>query len=171
MNIKYEKLSVVGKVWTLAQTLGAGITDNKNTYVLSAIRKLDELNKSLEVDASMTVNETIDNIVEHAIALKENYMDLKKVDTRFVDNEDIISQIWYNRLLLDAFKFKLKNKMLTEKEEDELDKIYNTIRHIFIVELKEKRFSSKERRDLFKIKEEIEDVIIKFKNAIKHNLI
>lgn len=167
MNVKYKELSVIGKVWTLAQTLSAGITENKKAYILAAVRKLNELNNSIEIDASMAVNETIDSIVDHATALKENFLDLIESDTDFVDNEDIISQIWYNRLLLDSFKYKWKNNLLTEADEMELEEIYKTLKSIYVVELKEKRLSGKERADLFKINEEVENFKIKFDTLVR----
>lgn len=172
MNIKYEKLSVVGKVWTLAQTLGAGTLTDKKGYVLSAVKNLEELSASYEVDASMTVNETICTILDHAQAIKEKFFNKQaKVDTEFVHNDDIISDIWANSILLINLKYKFKNKQLSEEDINLIEELYNNVRHIFIVELVEKRLESKEKRDLFKIKEEVEDFKIKVENAIKHNLI
>jgi len=52
-----------------------------------------------------------------------------------------------------------------------LDEIYCEIKHIWIKDLKKKKLSGKERRDLFKIKKEIEDLKIKIEKRVDRNQI
>jgi hypothetical protein len=51
----------------------------------------------------------------------------------------------------------------------QLKEFFSKISQIYFKDLKTKQLESKERRDLFKIREEIEDVKIALDKKIKHN--
>ncbi len=166
MNIKYKQLSVIGKVWTLAETFSAGIIDNKNAYVNSTLKHIEELMSDENAKISSAVYEnSFESIFENATDIWCGSESVTSVD------DSIVSIIWKNRLEFDQIKRNVKESCLTNVNKMILLDIYLEIKHIWIKDLKEKKLSSQERRDLFKIKEEIEDLKIKIENRINRNQI
>ena len=166
MNLKYKQLSVIGKVWVLAEMFNAGIRDDKNSYILATIKHIEDLIKDEETRSSNAVCENsfeimLDNISE--ICDGNNKIEFS--------NNGIVSQVWKARFDLDEIKRRLKQNYLKNDDTEKLNEIYLEIRKIWIKDLKEKKLSGKERRDLFKIKEEIEDVKIKIENRINRDQI
>lgn len=164
MNVEYKELSVVGKVWSLAELINAGIRDKKKSYILAAVRKVEALNDSEEIDASMAVDETIDNIVEHINSLKKKYIDHEDCDVTFVSDDSIASQIWKNRFMFDKIRNNMKIKDLSKVDKESLDKVFSNINRLYIQELKMKNLSGIERKDLFKIRHEILSMKTKYEN-------
>ena len=166
MNIKYNQLSVIGKIWTLAQTFSAGIIDDKNAYINSVLNHLEDLIKDVNANNSSAVDEnSFESIFENATDIWCGSESITSVD------DGIVSTIWKNRLEYDQIKRKAKENFLTKADKLQLMDLYLEIKHIWIKDLKERKLSSLERRDIFKIKEEIEDLKIKIENRINRNQI
>lgn len=168
MNIKYDELSVIGKVWTIAEMFCAGVKDNKKSYVLATIRRLNELNADENAKTSKAVFEnTMLQIIENT----ERYKFDNILTVEDIDDESIVSRVWCCRLKFDKIKWQIKNDNLTQEAIETLNSIFYEIRRFWVSDLKFKVLESKERRDLFKIKEEIEDLKIKIENRVKRNQI
>lgn len=161
MNIKYNKLSVIGKVWSLAELYNAGIRDDKKPYVDAAIRKLEELESDSNSTSFAIGEKSISNILRH----------IMKETEEFVDDGTLVSSLWYNRAWLDDVKSRIKNNQIEDSDLAVLQDIYLEIKRFYVKNLKEKKFSSKEKQDLFKIKEEILNLKNKIENRVERNQI
>lgn len=162
MNIKYKQLSVIGKIWTIADMFYAGIRDDKNAYVLATLRRLEELDNDEEIINSNAVQE---NTISKLIDCVETKQDL------VFDDESIISKVWSFHIEINNIKARVKTDRLMSEDVLTLNKIHSQIKGFWVRDLKQKNLSSKERRDLFKIVEEIEDLKIKIENRINRNQI
>ena len=172
MNIEYKELSLVGKVWSLAELFNAGLRDGNKSYILAALKKLEEIKNDEVLMSSKAVGEnTVDNIIENAKAMKAVIIDGEDAETDFEYDASVISSIWLNRIFLDGFKFKVRNNTLQMCDADEINKVYSAIRSLYVYEIKNKTLSGNERADIFKIMKEIEAVKIKFDKRVRNGQI
>ena len=172
MNTKYNQLSIIGKVWTIGELFNTGIYDNNTAYIKSSFKKLGELNSNPNVLNYVSMKDTtLENIINNAFAIKQKQVDDMDVDTAFVDDGSIVSAIWYNKQLLDYFKMKMKENSLTSRDLKILTNIYYAIRRIYVNELKSKQLSSKERCELFKINEQVNNLKLKIESRVSKNQI
>ncbi|MBO5954888.1 MAG: hypothetical protein J6Q13_02850 [Clostridia bacterium] len=172
MNIKYKYLSVIGKVWTIAEILFAGIREEKEKWIVSALDKLEGLREDETIQNSKALNEkTIDQLIENARTQKQIMLEEQTLGGLTSDGGSVVETIWFNRIEFDEIKRRIKNDGLLEEDLLSLNQIYREIKAIWIKDLKEKQLSSKERSDLFKIKEEIEDLKIKIEKRVERNQI
>lgn len=171
MNIKYKDLSVIGKIWTIAEMFHAGLRDNKNAYIVATFRKLEELLYDQEAQTSKAVlSGSIENIIASAEIQKELIWG-ETENAKLYDYGSIVELIWFNRIAFDAIKRRIKDDSMLGEDLAILDAIYREIKGLWVSDLKAKQLRSEERRDLFKIKEEIEDLKIKIENKVKRNQI
>lgn len=166
MNIKFEKLSAIGKVWSIRELLDKGIFEKDGKSVEAAVHKLDHFLSELENSNSNETYKQDGEIIRHSAYViafeyfKRPYQDDEEV---IVEINGILSKIWAYRGMLDELKYGLKTNFNAENEElPSIIDIENAINKIYYTELKEKALSGKDRQDLFKIKEEVEDVKIKY---------
>lgn len=172
MNIKYKDLSVIGKVWTIAEVLFAGIREEKEKWVISAFDKLEGLRQDETIQQSNALNNiTIEQLIENARTDKQLLLGEQLTGGMSSDGGSIVETIWFDRIELDEIKTRIKNDSLTDEDLISLNEIYCEIKHIWVKDLKEKKLRGKERRDLFKIKEEIEDLKIKIEKRVDRNQI
>ena len=169
MNIKYDKLSIIGKIWTIGELLNMGIYENKQAYMKAVFRKLSELNDNPNIfNYRSMLDSTLENIIHNAFAMKQRFVDNIDVSVDFMDDGSIVSAIWFNRQLFDYFKLQLKENNVSLNDIKLLNDAYLAIRRIYAYELKNKQLCSKERVELFKIFKEIEDFKIKVELKLKH---
>ena len=69
MNIKYQELSVIGKVWSIAELLYVGLRDNNKKYVEVAFSKLQSLNAE-DIQSKAIFQHSITNLMDHANTYK-----------------------------------------------------------------------------------------------------
>ena len=171
MNIKYKELSIIGKIWSVAELLQAGIRDKKDAYIISAFKKITILQNNQEILISNAIdNDTMNNIMEHAT----DVLHKSKFKDKFIEfNNDgsVVSRVWFCKIELDRLKEIIKNNTLLSNDILALNSIYSEIKGLWIADLKIRQLSSKERRDLFKIKEEIEDLKIRIEKRTERNQI
>ena len=166
MNIKYEKLSIVGKIWSIRELLDKGLFENDGKQVFVAIKKIndlmsDETQKTYEIEKLKEDLESIEHFVyRYSIDYFENSKDEEFVDDFKVNGN--ISEIWFLKGELDCLKQRAKSCLETDFDKLLIIEIERRINKIYYTDLKEKKLTGKDRRDLFKIKEEIEDVKIKY---------
>lgn len=172
MNIKYKDLSVIGKVWTIAEILFAGIREEKEKWVVSAFDKLEGLRQDETIQQSNALNNiTIEQLIENARTDKQLLLGERLTGGMSSDGGSIVETIWFDRIEFDEIKTRIKNDSLTDEDLISLNELYYEIRSFWVKDLKEKKLSGKERRDLFKIKEEIEDLKIKIEKRVDRNQI
>ena len=170
MNIKYEKLSSVGKIWSIRELLDKGIYEKDSKSVETAVHKLDHfLNEQENSNNVLESFKQDSEIIRHsAYVLAFEYLKKPQQDDEDVTVEinGIFSKIWAYRGMLDELKYRLKTNINAGNEElPSIIDIEKAINQIYYAELKEKALTGKDRRDLFKIKEEIEDVKIKYNHT------
>ena len=171
MNIKYKDLSIIGKGWSLAELLKAGIRDKKDAYLVSTFKKIRELQDNKELKNSHAVKETtFDNIMIHAT----NILHQSKYPDTYIefDNDgSIASTIWFLKTELDSIKERIKNNRINSEDLPMLNEIYSTIRKFWVTDLKNKELTSQERSDLFKIKKEVETLLLNVEKRAERNQI
>lgn len=153
MNRKYNEMSVVGKIWAIAELYHVGIRACKKSYVNATIRKLEELECKTDSTSFAIGDNSIANILRYITKETEEY----------VDDGTLVSSLWYNRAWLDDVKSRIKNNQIQETDLAILQDIYIEVKRFYVKNLKEKKFSSQEKQDLFKIKEEV----LNLKNKIE----
>ena len=175
---------------TIYHTLhGAEMQDllkkNKDEAIFLIDDEDDQVDSDNEIDSSVIVISNGENIVPGEELKNSNATHENSLESIFENATDIwcgsesitsvddsiISKVWKNRIEFDQIKRRVKDDCLTKADHSQLLEIYFEIRRIWIKDLKEKKLSSSERRDLFKIKEEIEDLKIKIENRISRNQI
>lgn len=172
MNIKYKDLSVIGKVWTIAEILSAGIREENEKWVVSAFDKLEGLRHDETIQQSNALNnKTIELLIENARTDKQLILGERLTGGMSSDGGSVIETVWFDRIEFDEIKTRIKNDSLLEEDLVSLDEIYCEIKRIWVKDIKEKKLNGKERRDLFKIKEEIEDLKIKIEKRVERNQI
>lgn len=160
MNLKYKQLSVIGKAWTIAELYNAGIRYNKKSYIKATMRKLEDLESENINTTSYAIKEnTISNIMQH----------ITKETPEYCNDNSIVSIIWYNRAWLDDIKIKINENTMLSSDVPILEDIYLEIKRLWVADLKSKKLTPRERQDLFEIKEEIKNVVLKLNNLIKHS--
>ena len=170
MNIKFNDLSIVGKIWSIAEMFYIGIRDVKESYIRATFRKLEDLSFDEEIYNSNAVKEhSFECIIDSATKILE--ANSGAGGTKLIHDESLIATVWYDCISFNDIKNKLKNDSLTNQDIESLNQLFLELRRIWIGDLKAKNFSSKERRDLFKIKEEIEDLKLKIETRVKRNQI
>jgi len=171
MNVKYKDLSIIGKVWTIADLFYTGIAIGNKKWVEIAFEKLETIKSDEELQSS---NAALSGSIEQMIAnahIAEQYITGNRDEYDCVDDESIVSRVWFNRIELNQIKQRVKNDALMREDVFLLNEIYAEISHFWVSDLKNKHLTSKERRDLFKIREEIEDLLIKIENRINRDQI
>ena len=169
MNIKYKDLSVIGKIWSLAELLCVGIRDKKSAYTISMFKKLTELRD--EEEPSMAVKQnSFENIMENAtnILHKSKFPDAY---FEFTNDESVISIVWCAKTQLEEIKRRVEKDTLTKEDLTTLNEIYKQVHKCWIIDIKNKILSSKERRDLFKIQLEIKSYKERIEKRADHNQI
>ena len=170
MNLKYKDLSIIGKVWTIAEVLNAGITHNNKKWIVSAVDKFEQIYNDEEIYNSRILNEdALTKILQQVVEIKLTYVDGYEYVDSLQPDDSIICLIWQSRFMLDRIKSNIKHNQVTQEDVEVLDDIFLKISKVYIRDLKQKELQGKERRDLFKIREEIEDVKILLDKKIKHN--
>ena len=104
MNIKYKELSIIGKVWSIAELLKAGIRDKKDAYIISTFKKIKELQNDVSLSLTNAVKTTtMDNIMAHATEILHKS---KFPDTviEFNNDESVTSIVWFAKTELDDIK-------------------------------------------------------------------
>jgi len=169
VNIKYKELSIIGKIWSLAELFAVGIRDNNKKYVDVAISKL----KSLIYDDIVSNAASIDDIknLSHNAKIQKQYIFGGSLTGAYNEDGSIIEAIWFDCLDIHSIKQRVKNDSLMKTDLNKLNDIYYEIYNLWINDLKNKELSSKERRDLFKIKEEIKSYKEKIEKRVEHNQI
>ncbi len=166
MNIKFERLSAVGKIWSLRELLDKGIFEHDGKSVEAAVHKLDHFINEQDVENNIENFEQDCELIRHSayvLAFEYFKRPYQEDEDTTVKINGILSKIWVYRGMLDDFKHGVKTYGLEQNEETPLIfKIEKEINKIYYKELKEKALSGKDRQDLFKIKEEVEDVKIKY---------
>ena len=163
LNVKYEDLSVVGKVWTIREELNKGIINNDAGFIMSANKKLNEI---VEAELYSTIYENdkvtpvanIDNLVENANNIKRKIVDGEDVSIDFEcdDNSNMLSKIWKHRIILDKFRLKLRQHNVSREDFEKFDKAGEKFYNLYRKAYKNKDiYSYKVKRDLFKIYEEL----------------
>ena len=170
MNLKYKDLSIVGKIWSIAEVLNAGIAHNNKKWIVSAVDKFEQIYNDEEMYNFHILNEdTLTKILQQVIEIKLTYLDgYKFVDSLQVD-DSIICLVWQSRFQLDGIKQNIKHNQVKNEDVELLDIVLSKISKVYFEDLKQKKLQGKERRDLFKIREEIIDVKIAMDKKIKHN--
>ncbi len=170
LNVKYEDLSVVGKVWTIREELNKGIINNDAGFIMSANKKLNEIVENklystiYENDKAISLADIAD-LVENAKNIKKRYVDGEEVSTYFQikKNANILLKIWKCREILDHFKFMLKKSDQTKEDVVEFEKMTDEIYKLYRKSHKEQEIS-KVKRDFYKIYIEVVDAHIKYEN-------
>ena len=162
MKAKYKELSLIGKVWALAELYNTGVGCDKKSYVEAAIRKLEALDADEKYLSSLATQEkSISNILSF----------ITRETEEFVDDGSLVSSLWYNRAWLDDVKTRIRNNKIEDSDMAVLQDIYIEFKRFCVKDLKEKQLSSKERRELFEIKGELNNLIVNLNNRIKHSQI
>lgn len=165
MNIKYEKLSIIGKIWSIRELLDKGLLEKDGKQVFSAIKKIDTLinDESIKDSGIECVEQDLELIEDNVYQNSIEYFDKRKKEIiEPFEINGIISAIWFLKGELDCLKQRAKSCEQTDSDKQLILEIERKVNQIYYTELKEKKMSGKVRRDLFKIKEEIEDVKIKY---------
>ena len=116
MNIKYKDLSVIGKVWTIAEVLFAGIREEKEKWVISAFDKLEGLRQDETIQLSNALNNiTIEKLIENARTDKQLILGERLTGGMSSDGGSIVETIWFDRIELDEIKTRIKNDSLTDE--------------------------------------------------------
>ena len=170
MNVKYEDLSLVGKVWSLAEVFYAGLCDNKPAYVKSTFRKLEELKLECLSSSNVANESNIENLIDNA-NIQKQFMLGEDVVGDYIDDESVVSMLWFNSIILSGIKRRVKDDSLLYDDLYNLNRIYDEIKGAWIHDLKARELLSIERRDFFKIKEQIEDLKIKIQKRVERNQI
>lgn len=169
MNLKYENLSLVGKIWSIAEILNAGKMHGNKKWIVSALDKFSTLYANEEVYRSNALQEnTMSNLYEMVVEFKLKYVDGFVLDVLLEEDNSIISYVWKTRFIIDDIKSKIKRNKITKEDVELLDVILKNISKIYVQDLKQKQLGAFERRDLFKIREEIQDVHIALDKKINH---
>jgi len=166
LNVKYEDLSVVGKVWSIREELDKGIINNDAGYIMSANKKLNEIVDSGIYSTIKNISlSDIADLVENAKNIKRRYVDGEDVSTYFQikKNANILLKIWKCREILDHFKFVLKTSDQTKEDVIEFEKMTKEICKLYRKSHKEQEIS-KVKRDFYKIYIEVVDAQIKYEN-------
>ena len=169
MNIKYKDLSIIGKVWSIAELFYAGIRDNNKKYIEVAFSKLESL-KLEDIKSNAMVEDGIANLIINAKAQKQ-FMQGDVVSGAMVEDGSIIETVWFDCIEIQGIKNRVKNDSLLESDIDALNDIYYEIHSLWISDLKNKELLGKERRDLFKIKEEVKSYKEKIEKRAEQNQI
>lgn len=170
MNIKYDELSIIGKIWSVAELFYAGIRDKKESYIRATFRKLEELSFDEEVyNSNATKNNSFECIIDSATKMLE--ANSGGSGTELIYDGSVIATVWYDCISFNDIKNKAKNNLLTNQDIESLNNLFFEIKHIWTSDLKAKNLLSKERRDLFKIQKEIEDLKLKIETRVKRNQI
>ena len=169
MNIKYKDLSIIGKVWALAELLFAGLRDNNKKYIEVAFSKLESL-KTEDIKSSAVLPNGIENLIENAKTDKQIMLG-ETVTGGLKADGSIIETVWYDCIELQDIKRRVKNDCLMESDIDAINEIFYEIHSLWVGDLKNKELSGKERRDLFKIQEEIKSFKEKIEKRVEHNQI
>ncbi len=166
MNIKYEKLSILGKIWSIRELFDYGVFEDDWKKVETAIHKLNHLIADAETNNPNIeyFKEDCEEIQHNAYVLALEFFKGKTEETyEEIEQKGLISRLWFLKGMLDDFKYGLKNIGVDQDSDEPLIKgIEKSINQMYYKELKERVLTNKERRDLFKIKEEVEDVRIKY---------
>lgn len=175
LNIKYEDLSVVGKIWSIREELRKGTSNKDLGLIISANKKLDEIIDSgiystvYENDKAISLADIAD-LVENAKNIKRRYVDKEDVSTVFKikNNSNILLKMWKYRDILDNFKYLLKTCDQTIEDVVEFEKMAKEIYKLHTKACRE-HGNSKVKRDTYKIYIEVIDVYIKYKTQ-KENI-
>ena len=123
LNIKYEDLSVVGKIWSIREELNKGIINNDAGFILSANKKINEIAESgdfavIYENDIVTPVANIDNLVENANNIKRKIVDGENIAIDFEcdDNSNLLSNIWKHRIILDKFRLKLRQHNVSRED-------------------------------------------------------
>ena len=167
MNIKFNELSVIGKTWAIAEMFYYGLRDENPINISATYKKINEMASDATILNSSAVKETtFDNMndsVNKILAVNSG-----ENEQEFINDKSIVSTVWYNAIYFYNIKNNAKANLLTNKEYEILKEIYKEIKRIWVIDLKEKKLSSKERRDLYNIKEEMWAVINNLEIKIIH---
>ena len=171
MNIKYKDLTIIGKIWSIADLFYSGLIIGNKKWVEIAYEKLETLNIDEQVQNSKAVLEhTIQQTITNA-HIAEEYITGIREEYDCIDDESIASRLWFNKIELNQIKSRVKNDALKREDVLLLNEIYAEISHFWITDLKQKVLTSKERKELFKIREEVDDLLIKIENRINRDQI
>lgn len=168
MNIKYKDLSIIGKVWSLAELFYTGIRNNNKKYIDVAFAKLQTLKE--EVKSSAMAENSIENILINAKAFKQ-FMLGEEVTGAMIEDGSIVESIWFDAIEINSIKRRVKDDSLMEEDLLALNDIYYEIHKFWALDLKNKELSSKERRDLFKIQQEVKSYKEKIEKRVEQNQI
>lgn len=166
MNIKFNELSVIGKTWAVAEMFYYGLRDNNQINIDATYTKLKEMANNEEIMKSVAVK-------KHSFRCMIESVDKILAANNGGPTEDLIfdgsiaAKVWFDAINFYNIKNNAKANLLTTKDYEYLKQILREIKHIWGIDLKEKKLSSKERRDLFKIKEEVSTVINNLDNKIR----
>ena len=89
----------------------------------------------------------------------------------FDNDGSIASTIWFLKTELDSIKERIKNNRINSEDLPMLNEIYSTIRKFWVTDLKNKELTSQERSDLFKIKKEVETLLLNVEKRAERNQI
>ena len=162
MELKYKKLSLIGKIWVIAELYNAGIRDDKQSYVSAAIRKLEQLQSEEATLNSCAIKEnTLLNILNQ----------ITGETSEFVHDHSAVSFLWYNRAWLDDIKNRIRDNQIEESDMAILEDIYREIKLLWFRDLRAKKYSSEERLELYKIYEETKNLKNKIHDRVVKNQI
>ena len=169
MNIKYNELSIIGKVWSIAELLFVGLRDNNKKYVDVAFSKLESL-KTENIESKAVLENGIETLIENATTDKQLMLG-EPLTAGLSDDGSIISTIWFDCIELQDIKRRVKKDCIMESDIEAIEEIYYEIHSLWINDVKNKELSAKERRDLFKIQAEIKSFKEKIEKRAERNQI
>ena len=167
MNIKFNKLTLIGKIWTIREMIDKGIYEHNKDYIKAGVKKLEEIIANEEyLNTNSTLCEgtqDIENIVEHARLLKEFYVDKQYVLIGFEKRSNAVSKLWVIREKFDYLKHRARYFGLDENDFKDI--------HVLIYKIQNlsncNKFTSNERIELNKIMWEVENFKFKCENKFK----
>ena len=167
-NLKFKDMSIIGKVWNIAELLQAGIRDNKESYIIASLKKITELqNLDLYKTSSVIERDSMDYIMINAtnVLHKSKYKDAYyEIET----DGSIICDLWNLKIELDTIKERIKDSQLLQ---DDLMNLKNIYQQIKLMLFKNESLSHEEKVDLLKIYKEIKHLYIKIETRAERNQI
>lgn len=170
MNIKYKDLSVIGKVWSLAEMLYAGIRHENKKWIKVALEKLESLQQNEEVQNSTALNEkSLNCLIYNAKTQKELLMSESTNVDLDTDGGSIIETLWFDYFEFADIKQRSKHNSIVREDLFDLEDLFYEVKSFWIKDIKVQELSTEERRDLFYIKKEIEDFKTNLENKVNRH--
>ena len=122
MNIKYKQLSVVGKIWRLAEMYATGIRLGDDAYLKATKRYLQYI-QSYEKKSNAKYDDTISNMINYVSG-----------NQSFVNDGSVVSLLWYYGEIFDDIKHKNKYGIISKEDEVIMDQFVKIIDQLYMDE-------------------------------------